>query len=80
SSQLTVVDRLKLFCYKYDESTGQYRLDYGSIITLSIGAILQGATIIWIIVYIWGKGKKTKSIRQEFIEVFKPKDHPTTHL
>ncbi len=77
STQLSVMDKLKLFCYKYDESSGQYKLNYGLIVTLSIGSILQAATIIWIIIYVWGKGKKSKGIRQEFIEVFKPKEPPS---
>lgn len=72
SSQLSVIDRIKLFCYKYDETSGQYKLDYGLIITLSIGSILQAATIIWIVYYISIKGKNKKSIKQELIEVFKP--------
>lgn len=72
STQLSVIDRIKLFCYKYDETSGQYKLDYGLIITLSIGSILQAATIIWIIYYILVKGKNKKSIKQELIEVFKP--------
>jgi len=46
---LSIIDRLRLFCYTYDESTGRYRLNYGAVATLTIGTLLQGITIGWII-------------------------------
>ena len=61
SKALSIIERIKLICYKYDESTGKYRLDYGLLVTISIGAILQTATIIWFISLLLGK-KRPKEV------------------
>ncbi|MBI5560053.1 MAG: SCO family protein [Deltaproteobacteria bacterium] len=42
-------DKVKLFCYRYDEAAGRYTLDYGAVGALVAGTLLQGATIGWII-------------------------------
>ncbi len=55
SKPLSIIERIKLFCYKYDEATGKYKLDYGLLITASIGAVLQIATMGWFIYLLWGK-------------------------
>ncbi len=56
---LSIIERIKLICYKYDEKTGKYRLDYGLIVTISIGAVLQTLTIGWFIYLLWGKKRRS---------------------
>lgn len=55
SKPLSVMERIRLFCYKYDEATGKYRLDYGMVAALSIGTTLQIATMVWFVSLLWGK-------------------------
>ncbi|MBI5810095.1 MAG: SCO family protein [Deltaproteobacteria bacterium] len=43
-----MIDRVKLFCYRYDETSGKYKFAYGAVFALGIGAALQLATIVWI--------------------------------
>ncbi|OGP30553.1 MAG: hypothetical protein A2067_06740 [Deltaproteobacteria bacterium GWB2_42_7] len=45
------IDRLKLFCYKYDNATGTYKLDYPFIVKM----VLESMTILIIILFIWGR-------------------------
>ncbi len=61
SRPLSIIERIRLFCYKYDEATGKYKLDYGLLITASIGAVLQIATMGWFIYLLWGK-KRPKEV------------------
>ncbi|MCR4287726.1 MAG: SCO family protein [Deltaproteobacteria bacterium] len=44
-----IIDRVKLFCYRYDDASGKYRFAYGPVIALSIGVILQLATVVWLL-------------------------------
>lgn len=60
SRSLTLIERIQLFCYKYDETTGRYKLDYGLLITLGIGSLLQVVTMIAIIYFVWGKDKRVR--------------------
>ena len=55
SKPLSIIERIKLFCYKYDEATGKYKLDYGVLVTISIGAVLQILTMGWFIYLLWRK-------------------------
>lgn len=50
SSGKGILDRIVLFCYKYDEKTGQYKLDYPFL----IGTALEAIVIISAIIFIWG--------------------------
>ncbi|MEK6713975.1 MAG: SCO family protein [Nitrospirota bacterium] len=61
SKPLSIIERIKLFCYKYDEATGKYKLDYGVLVTISIGAVLQILTMGWFIYLLWGK-KRPKEV------------------
>lgn len=45
----SLINRVKLFCYRYDETTGTYKLDYGAVFTLVMVSIFNAATIGWII-------------------------------
>ena len=47
-STVGIIDRVKLFCYRYDDASGKYRFAYGPVIALSIGVILQLATVAWL--------------------------------
>lgn len=44
-----IIDKVILFCYRYDEVSGIYRLNLGAIAALALGSALQGATLIWIV-------------------------------
>ena len=61
SKPLSIIERIKLFCYKYDEATGKYKLDYGVLVTISIGAVLRILTMGWFIYLLWGK-KRPKEV------------------
>ncbi|MBI5286262.1 MAG: SCO family protein [Deltaproteobacteria bacterium] len=50
-SQLPWLDRLKLFCYRYNETTKTYEFDYPFV----IGVALEGITILIILFLVWGK-------------------------
>ncbi len=56
--EISLLERVKLFCYSYDPASGRYRLNYGAIATLALVMLLQGITIGWIIYVV--RGKKTK--------------------
>jgi len=60
SRSLTLIDRVKLFCYRYDETTGRYRLDYGLLITLGISSLLQVATMSAIVYYVWVRRRSAR--------------------
>lgn len=62
SRSLSLTDKITLFCYKYDETTGRYRLDYGLLITLGVGSLFQVATMGVIIYLVWGKKNRTEGI------------------
>ena len=34
-----ILDRIILFCYKYDKATGTYKLDYGMLMTMIMAPI-----------------------------------------
>ena len=50
-----IIDRIVLFCYKYDEKTGQYELDYAFL----IGTAMEAVTIFTIILFVWGRSIKS---------------------
>lgn len=50
-----IIERIVLFCYKYDEKTGQYKLDYPFL----IGTMLEAITITAIILFVWGGNIKS---------------------
>lgn len=50
-----IIDRLVLFCYKYDEKTGQYKLDYPFL----IGTMLEAIVIFSAIFFVWGRDIKS---------------------
>ncbi|MBI5643340.1 MAG: SCO family protein [Deltaproteobacteria bacterium] len=49
--QVSLIDRLKYFCYKYDPYTGRYVIDYPIFLSIFI----QLAVILAIIYAVWGK-------------------------
>lgn len=49
SKSLNLAERVALFCYKYDQNTNSYKIDYGLLSVLMSGSIMQGITIIWMI-------------------------------
>lgn len=49
-----IIDRIVLFCYKYDEKTGQYKLDYPFL----IGTAMEAIVIFTIIFFVWGRNIK----------------------
>lgn len=51
SKTLNLVERVALFCYRYDQNTNSYKFDYGLLSALITGSIMQGITIIWMIRY-----------------------------
>lgn len=51
----SLIERIKLFCYKYDKSTGTYKLDY----PLLMKTALETISIFTIIILIWGKDIKS---------------------
>ncbi|MBI3752784.1 MAG: SCO family protein [Deltaproteobacteria bacterium] len=55
-----IIDRIILFCYKYDEKTGQYKLDYSFL----IGTVAEAITILSVIIFIWGKEIKLFFLRR----------------
>ncbi|MEK6539579.1 MAG: SCO family protein [Deltaproteobacteria bacterium] len=56
----SIIERIKLFCYKYDESTGTYKPDYSFLMKTALEAI----TVFTIIIFIWGKEIKTFFLRR----------------
>ena len=56
----SIIERIKLFCYKYDESTGTYKPDYPFLMKTAIEVI----TVFTIIIFIWGKEIKTFFLRR----------------
>lgn len=50
-SRLTLVDKLKFFCYRYDPYTGQYVIDYPVFVSIFIQVLVIGV----IIYAVWGK-------------------------
>lgn len=55
-----ILNRLILFCYKYDEKTGQYKLDYPFL----IGTAMEAIVILTIILFVWGRNIKSFFIRR----------------
>ena len=56
--ELTLLDRIKLLCYTYDEKTGTYRIDYTMLISIVLGLIIQ-MSIVTVMVYLFkGAGSK----------------------
>ncbi len=70
-AELTLLDRIKLLCYTYDEKTGTYRLDYAFLIAVAVSVFVQ-ATILFVLAYIYMARKKKKSAYRPTI-VFKPR-------
>lgn len=68
-AEMTLLDRIKLLCYTYDEVTGTYRLDYGFLIVVAVTAFVQ-TTILFVVAYIYMSRKKNKRIYRPTI-VFK---------
>lgn len=68
-AEMTLLDRIKLLCYTYDEKTGTYRLDYGFLIVVAVTAFVQ-TTILFVVAYIYMSRKKNKRIYRPTI-VFK---------
>ncbi|MBI5467875.1 MAG: SCO family protein [Deltaproteobacteria bacterium] len=56
-----ILDRIKLLCYTYDESTGTYRPDYTFLMSLVLGAFLQ-VFILFLALYLY-RGSKKKSLK-----------------
>lgn len=50
-----IINSIVLFCYKYDEKTGQYKLDYPFL----IGTALEAIAIISSILFVWGGNIKS---------------------
>ena len=50
-----IIDRVKLFCYRYDENTGEYRLDFGAVTALTAVTATQLVVIGWIVRIIFKK-------------------------
>lgn len=42
---LSLLDRLRLLCYTYDPSTGEYRADYGFFAVIGVGVFMLGALV-----------------------------------
>ncbi|MBI5328000.1 MAG: SCO family protein [Deltaproteobacteria bacterium] len=55
-----IIDRIILFCYKYDEKSGQYKLDYPFL----IGTALEAIVIFSAIFFVWGRNIKSFFTRQ----------------
>jgi len=55
-----ILDRIVLFCYKYDEKTGQYKLDYPFL----IGTAMEAIVILTIILFVWGRSIKSFFVRR----------------
>ena len=55
-----IIDRIVLFCYKYDEKTGQYKLDYPFL----IGTAMEAIVILTIILFVWGRSIKSFFVRR----------------
>ncbi|MEK6531389.1 MAG: SCO family protein [Deltaproteobacteria bacterium] len=51
-----IIDKVILFCYRYDEVSGIYRLNFGAIAALALGSALQGATLVWIVYKLFRRG------------------------
>ena len=58
SKSLNLVERVALFCYKYDQNTNSYKFDFGLFSALITGTLMQGITIAWMIRYFWQKKKQ----------------------
>ncbi|MBI3397952.1 MAG: SCO family protein [Deltaproteobacteria bacterium] len=59
-----IIGKLLLFCYKYDEATGTYKLDYGMLIPMIIGPIFSIGVMISLIIYLFrGSEIKGKAIK-----------------
>lgn len=52
-----ILDRIKLLCYTYDESTGTYRPDYTVIIPIFLGGFIQ-LLILFLALYLYRGSKK----------------------
>lgn len=50
-SSLTLVDRIKFFCYRYDPQSGKYVLDYPVFVSIALQGLIIGA----IVYAVWGK-------------------------
>lgn len=50
-ASLTLVDKLKFFCYRYDPYSGKYVLDYPVFVSIFIQALIIGG----IFYAVWGK-------------------------
>jgi len=68
-AELTLLDRIKLLCYTYDEKTGTYRLDYGFLTAIAVFLFVQ-VTILFVIAYIYTARKKDRRLYRPTI-VFK---------
>ncbi|MBI5874875.1 MAG: SCO family protein [Deltaproteobacteria bacterium] len=55
-----IIDRIVLFCYKYDEKTGQYKLDYPFL----IGTMLEAIVIFSAIFFVWGSDIKSFFVKR----------------
>ncbi len=53
-----IIDKVILFCYRYDEVSGVYRLNFGAIAALTLGSALQFATLVWIAYKLFGRGNQ----------------------
>lgn len=51
SGSLTLVDRIKFFCYRYDPQAGKYVLDYPVFVSIALQALIIGA----IVYAVWGR-------------------------
>lgn len=56
-----ILDRIKLLCYTYDESTGTYRPDYTVIIPIFLGGFIQ-LLILFLALYLY-LGSKKKALK-----------------
>src|SRR3990172_3597892 len=49
---VTLIEKIKYFCYKYDKASGRYVFDYA----LVLGMFLEFIVIAAIVIAMWGKG------------------------
>lgn len=59
-----LLGKILLFCYKYDEATGTYKLDYGMLLPLIMGPMFLGVTILLIIYLFWSNEIKKVVFRK----------------
>lgn len=55
---LSIIDRIKLLCSTYDESTGTYKADYTLLMTLMLWITIQGVLVLVLLYIFLGKNIK----------------------